>query len=438
MKTPKPSHREAVALFRLGVIGDLLARDLERGELKQELIARARQRYRPPDAAITRRYHYKTLERWYYDAKQGRPKALEPKSRVRGHGLALDGEQRSMLVAMRREHRSAAAELILTEAVRHGIVQGGQVSLPTLRRLFRDAGLPRLSKRRQTRADSQRRRWEAAKPCDLWHGDVAHVVGADGRKALVHGLMDDHSRFVLTLEARATERERDMLEVFMGALLRYPPPRAIFLDNGSCYSGELLALVCKRLDIRLVHATPHDPESRGKMERLWRTMRQRCTDHLPANAELDEVGRALWNWLDADYHRRQHASLMGETPRRRFLHRLQGRALSPAELAKALEVTETRVVRKDGTFTVGGVVYEVAGAWLARKRIEVVIDGLTDKPVRASWKEQPVRFGPCDPVANRSRRKPQIPSETAPVTATTPFNPIAGLLERARVETSDE
>jgi len=174
------------------------------------------------------------------------------------------------------------------------------------------------------------------------------------------------------------------------------------------------------------------------MERLWRTMRQRCTDHLPANAELDEVGRALWNWLDADYHRRQHASLMGETPRRRFLHRLQGRALSPAELAKALEVTETRVVRKDGTFTVGGVVYEVAGAWLARKRIEVVIDGLTDKPVRASWKEQPVRFGPCDPVANRSRRKPQIPSETAPVTATTPFNPIAGLLERARVETSDE
>ncbi len=436
MKTPKPSHREAVALFRLGIIGDLLARDLERGELKLELIARAHQRYRSPGAAVTRRYHYKTLERWYYEAKRGHAMALEPKSRVRGHGLALDAEQRSMLLAMRREHRSAAAELILSEAVRHGIVEAEQVSLPTLRRLFRDAGLARLSKKRQTRADSQRRRWEAAKPCDLWHGDVAHVVGSDGRKALVHGLMDDHSRYVLALEARSTERERDMLEVFMGALLRYPPPRALYLDNGSCYSGDLLALVCKRLDIRLVHATPHDPEARGKMERLWRTMRQRCTDHLPANAELDEVGRTLHNWLDGDYHRRPHASLMGETPRRRFLRRLEGRALSPLELAKALEVTETRVVGKDGTFTVSGLTYEVAGAWLARKRIQVVIDGLTGKPVRASWKETAVTFGRCDPVANRSRTRPQ-PMATTTAT-TTPFDLIAGLLERAREEHDDE
>lgn len=437
MKTPKPTHREAVALFRLGVIGDLLARDLERGELKQELIARARKRYRPPGVAVTRRYHYKTLERWYYEAKKGHP-ALEPKSRQRGHGLALDDEQRSMLLDMRREHRSAAAELILAEAVRHGIVVDGQVSLPTLRRVFRDAGLCRLSKKRQTRGDSQRRRWETAKPGDLWHGDVAHVIGAASRKTLVHGLMDDHSRFGLALEGRATELERDMLEVFCGALLRYPPPSALYLDNGSCYSGDLLALVCKRLGIRLVHATPHDPEARGKTERFWRTMRQRCTDHLPANAELDEVGRALHNWLDADYHRRQHASLMGDTPRRRFLRRLEGRPLTPAELAEALEVTETRIVRKDGTFSIGGVVYEVAGAWLARKRIEVVIDGLTGELVRASWKEQSVRFGVCDPVANRSRRKPADPSVAEAASATTPFNPIAGLLERAREEHSDE
>ncbi len=52
MKTPTPSHREAIALFRLGVIGDLLARDLARGELKQELLARSRTRYRPPGALV--------------------------------------------------------------------------------------------------------------------------------------------------------------------------------------------------------------------------------------------------------------------------------------------------------------------------------------------------------------------------------------------------
>ena len=32
MKLPKPSHREAIALFRLGVVGDLLTRELKRGD----------------------------------------------------------------------------------------------------------------------------------------------------------------------------------------------------------------------------------------------------------------------------------------------------------------------------------------------------------------------------------------------------------------------
>ncbi len=63
--TPKPSHREEIALFRLGVIGDLLCRDLARGELTTELAQRAQLRYRPPGATRTRRYHYKTLQRWY-------------------------------------------------------------------------------------------------------------------------------------------------------------------------------------------------------------------------------------------------------------------------------------------------------------------------------------------------------------------------------------
>ncbi|MBT3218074.1 MAG: hypothetical protein HN348_03205 [Proteobacteria bacterium] len=49
-------------------------------------------------------------------------------------------------------------------------------------------------------------------------------------------------------------------------MLRFPAPDVFFLDNGSCYRGELLALVCQRLGIRLVHAQPRDPEARGKRE----------------------------------------------------------------------------------------------------------------------------------------------------------------------------
>jgi len=230
MKTPTPSRREEIALFRLGVVGDLLARDLRPGELQAELQERALRRYRPPGAKRTRTYHWKTLQRWYHAAKKRSPRALEPASRAKGHGRALSPEQRELLLAMRRHHRSAAAELILKEAVRHGVVAEDQVSLSTVRRLYRDAGLPRVSRKRPDRADVQRRRWQAAKPGDLWHADVCHLVLSEGRRALVHGFLDDASRFFVALAARAHEQERDMLEVFCGALLKHPPPRTLYLD----------------------------------------------------------------------------------------------------------------------------------------------------------------------------------------------------------------
>jgi hypothetical protein len=228
----------------------------------------------------------------------------------------------------------------------------------------------------------------------------------------------------------------DALEVLCGAWLKVPPCLTLYLDNGACYSGDLLALVCKRLGIRLVHATPHNAAARGKMERFWRTMRQRCTDHLSPDATLHDVNQALWAWLDADYQRRPHSALLGDSPRQRFLDRLPPDrvALRAAELARALEVTVHRRVKADGTFAVDGEPYEVTGRHLARKRIDLVVDALTGRPIRANWKGVEVRFGPCDPVANRHRRRPAAPE---PERTDVAFDPIADLLARAR-EVGDE
>ncbi len=436
MKPPTPTHREAVALFRRGVIGDLLATDLEPGELQVELMRRAQRRYRPPGASRTRRYHWKSLQRWFYLAKAADPGALEPASRQRGIALALTEEQRTLLLDTRRAHRGTSAELILAEAVRNGVLTEGQVSVSTVRRLFAQADLARLSTKRIERGDVQRKRWQAASPGDLWHGDVCHLVLPDEqgrrRELLVHGLLDDASRYFVGLQARASEREEDLLEVLCGALLRYPAPRAFLVDNGSCYRGEVLALLCKRLGIRLIHAQPYDPQARGKMERVWRTLRQRCTDHLPGDADLHQANQALWAWLDGDYHRRPHGGLMGATPRRRYLDSLprQGAVLTAQDLAKALEVPAERQVRRDGTFDVGARVYEVVGHHLLGKRIQLVLDGLTGNLLRASWQGQAVRFGPCDPVANSDRSRARAPKEEP--RPGLPFDPIAALLQKAR------
>ncbi|MDI7267981.1 MAG: integrase core domain-containing protein [Myxococcota bacterium] len=438
MSAPRPTRAEEVALFRLGIVGDLLNRDLQPGELGEELVNKARLSYRPPVSARSRRYHYKTIERWYYAAKKGF-EHLKPRSRARGHGLVLDDAQRALLLDMRREHPTAPADIILAEAVRHGVLSEGAVSVETVRRLFRDAELSRQGLNRAARR--QRRRWQASKVCEIWHGDVCHVWVRDlegrPRKVYVHGILDDCCRYGVALEARQTEREVDQLSVLCGALLRFPAPAVYYVDNGSEYRGEVLALAGERLGIRVVHAEPYDPEARGKMERFWRTMRQRCTDHLPRGATLHDVNAALLAWLDEDYQRRPHAGLLGETPLRRFQEGLVGlpAPLGAEQLARALEVAVHPQVGKDATFRVNGCLFEVRGRHLAGRRIEVLVDPFTDEPIRASYQGQPVVFGPCDPMANARSGRPE-PSD--PRSSTTPFDPIAALLAAARKDPDHE
>ncbi len=435
LKIPEPSKAEAMALFRLGIVGDLLARDLSPGELRDELVARAAERYRPAGRSTSRQFHWKTLQSWYYAAKRGGHHALVATSRKQGFGLALTPDQRDLLLRIRAEHPSAPANLILDTAVRQGAIEGGQVSVSTLRRLFAEAGLLRTSLNRDQRRD--RRRWEAARVGALWHGDVCHVwvrnLAGVPRKVYVHGLLDDHSRYVVALEAREHEREVDVLSVLCGAMLRFPAPDVFYLDNGACYRGVVLALACARLDVKLVHARPYDPQARGKMERFWRTLRQRCTDHLPAGATLHDVNAALLAFLDADYHVRPHASLMGETPAKRLDSGLRTlpRPRTAKDLAAALEITLKRRVAGDATFSIDGRTFEVRGRHLANKSIDVVVDPFTGAVLRASYQEKVVLVGPCDPALNRNRRRSSPADEPVP---TVPFDPIAALLEQARKE----
>ena len=169
------------------------------------------------------------------------------------------------------------------------------------------------------------------------------------------------------------------------------------------------------------------------MERFWRTLRQRCTDHLPPGATVHDVNAALLAFLDGDYHARPHASLMGESPARRFHAGLAplGRSRTAKELADALEVTVTRRITSALTFSLEGKLFEVRGLHLAGKTVKVVLDALTGEALRVTLSDQPVTFGLCDVAANRHRRR----TEDAPgPQLTVPFDPIAAMLAAARKE----
>jgi hypothetical protein len=246
--------------------------------------------------------------------------------------------------------------------------------------------------------------------------------------------MDDAARFVVALEAHHSEREVDMLGLLVRALRRHGKPDALYLDNGSTYRGDTLATACARLGITLLHAKPYSPESRGKMERFWRTLREGCLDFIGTLTSLHDVNVRLLAFLDAHYHSAPHAGLMGRAPRAVF------DAATPvpgdfdeASLREALTVRIRRRVRRDTTVSIDGKDYELAHGHLTGRIVTLcrcLVD-LSELP----WVEYEARrydVHPVDPVKNsrrpRSQRRPEF-EEAAPRHSA--FDPPKALLDKA-------
>ena len=128
-------HAEAVALFRSGIIGALVRRELTRGELAVAIRALAADRYRPPGRSATKRFGISTLERWYYAYRRGGLAALRSSPRSdRGRARELTAEQRALLLDIRREHPLATVPVILRTLVADGRLAAGAVSASTIQR----------------------------------------------------------------------------------------------------------------------------------------------------------------------------------------------------------------------------------------------------------------------------------------------------------------
>lgn len=427
-------HHEAIAIFRAQVIAPLCVGELARGERARLLAELSERSYTPPGADTSRVYGIPTIERWFYRYRLGGLDALRPIPRHKGAALALTDAQRDLLVRIRAEHPSASAELIVSTLEHDGRLAAGTVSPNTVRRLFRRHGLDRKSARARARG-SIRRRWQAARVNDVWHADVCHgpalTIGERSVPLRIHALLDDHSRYIVAVQAFASERESDMLMLLVKALRLHDAPRVLYLDNGATYSGDALKTVCARLGIQLVHAKPYDPEARGKMERFWRTLREGCLDHLGPMTSLHDVQVRLLAFLDQRYHVAAHASLMGQSPLAVYE---TGRAkepsqLSEARLAEALTVHATRRVRRDGTLDLGGITWETTAGFLAGRNV-VIGRGLLD-PTSSPWvehEEQRYALHKVDPVANGQR--PRAAQSHRPRRGIdVPFDPPAAMLE---------
>jgi putative transposase len=160
--------------------------------------------------------------------------------------------------------------------------------------------------------------------------------------------------------------------VLKEAFLAYGIPKRLYVDNGPSFSSELLARSCALAGISLIHSKPYDSPSRGKVERLFRTIRERFLSGIQEGISLDELNQAFCLWLQEDYHHKLHSGI-GQRPIDRYnasVEKVPIRRLSRSELDEIFLIRHERVVNNDATISFKGTLYEVPPAYI-RHRIEI-------------------------------------------------------------------
>jgi transposase InsO family protein len=350
----------------------------------------------------------------------------------------LPQDKRQLILEIRRQHPHVSVTVLRRTLIAQGLLAPNDVSEGTLRRLLAANGLDRQTLRQSSGDKNRRARWEAESPGALWHADVCHgpAMRIDGRNVplRIHAILDDASRYVVAMQACDNEREFEMLMLLVKALRCAGPPKVLYLDNGSTYSGDALAAACVLLGITLVHAKPYDPQARGKMERFWRTLREACLDHIGHTGSLHDVQVRLLAFLDQHYHRSPHAGLLGESPAQRWLTKAHAdgttELVGEQRLREALTVRGRRRVKRDGTLMIGGVVWEVDQGFLAGRAVTVARTLIA--PKQAPWiehDEKTYALRRVDAVANAKRRRRRR-SKPKPGIDAVDFDPAGALLRQ--------
>jgi len=358
--------RHEEALFRYGLIAaalDARISNAERGAVVRALVLRL---HAHPSGDL-RQVGRSTVDDWIRAYRRGGFQALAPKQRAsvpRTPSVLLERAE-----VLRRENpRRTCAQIARIIAAAHG---GRGPSASTVERHLRRLGLSRAALLGEREAFG---RFEAARPNELWVADCLHGPVIDGKRAILFGVLDDHSRLVVGARFCHAESTVRLEGVLRSAFQARALPGRLYVDNGAPYASRQLARVCAVLGIRLVHSTPGRPQGRGKIERWFRTVRDEVLVELERAErppDLVELERILQAWIERVYHQRVHSETK-TTPLERFAD-FTPRWPTAGELREAFLWAETRLVTKTATVSLLGNRYEVDQA-LCGRRVELRFD----------------------------------------------------------------
>jgi putative transposase len=383
-----------VAVFRFSVISDFIhAPFMSRQEKSRLMQDKCSRKWQIPFSEKTR-ISRATIRRWLrlYNKSHGDLKSLCPHDRAdQGRCRAMGEETCLLLIRLKTDMPSATVPYLIERTERS--YPEVRLNKSTVYRFLHQQDLMRPKKKNPT----DRRKFEAELPNDLWQSDVMHgpKVDVNGRqqKTYLIAIIDDHSRLIVYARFYLSENVAAYLDALEKGLLQRGLPRKLYVDNGSAFRSKHLEYVCASLSIALIHAKPYQPQGKGKIERWFKTVRTRFLPHCRATS-LADINTALKTWLIEDYQQKVH-SATGQTPFDRFTSKMHCLRTAPSDLKDHFRKVVRRTVNKDRTITIDGRLYE-GPVVLIGKRVELLYH--PDNPGQVEVRYKGESFGMIRPV----------------------------------------
>lgn len=375
---PQNDPGEDIALFRYGVIANVLRSEPGSPGIYAKLREQAAQQYDIPGSSKTR-VAAETMRAWVRAYRKHGFPGLYPKRRSDlGRPRSIQLEVVDLLLHKKEESPSLTVKQVIAAVKKDGKVPPDcPLAESTVHRLLQRAGL--MLKEDGAGANKDRRQFSYQWAGELMMSDVMHgptlpKEARRKRKTYLIAFLDDATRVIQHAQFCWSENTATFFPVFKQALLRRGIPLRLYVDNGAAYRARQLELVCAKLGVTLVHARPYQPQGKGKIERFFRTVRMQFLNQIQVDS-IDEINQRFWAWVEGEYHQTPHRGLNNETPLDRWAQ-VAGRikTVEPQMDLDDLFMWEVkRQVRTDRTVSLNGNLYE-APAELVRQSVTLRYD----------------------------------------------------------------
>ncbi|MBI4211129.1 MAG: transposase [Deltaproteobacteria bacterium] len=329
---------------------------------------------------------------------------------------AVGDRERQEILHLRREPYRNYNLLHFRDVLRdrHGIDRSREF----YRRLFLSEKLYTSVVRK--RKPKHRKRFEASQAGLLIQRDTSiHFWVPQAKKAwrLIVDL-DDHSRKITGALFSEHDDVLSNMLVSWETVSTHGIPGAYYTDNNPIYnplnkkpkigmhyfyrlrSGEEQETVSQwkravqELGISCIHATPYQPQGKGKIERLFRFMQDRLVNEMITAkvATIQEANAALKRWVT--WYNEHHAhSITKQIPQERYVkNNAFGKLPQGVDLGQIFCLKFQRTVQADNTFQHEGTTYQIPkNAYrisYARAKIDVRVD--LGGQLRALYKGQEI------------------------------------------------